>query len=322
MATQSFQTFRGGLNDAIFSNPNGEPDPPTLLHALNPQSLLLATDSSALHVFDLRANSTFKDSKPQQTQHPHYDYVSSITPLAPSDTSTSGYSRQWFSTGGTTTAITDVRKGVIFESGDFEEELLSSTVIGGTERTRIIAGGEKGFVRMWEDGVKGIIKGKEKRLYVQKGESLDVICPVPKWLVEEDVIAIGLGDGTVSFANTGKRPGVVGCIRHDELEGIVALGFDPDGRLITGGGDTVKVWEKNTESPRNESSVSDDDDDDDEQSDGANGETQHVSDDHNGHDKSEDESSDEEKPKRKKRKRNKGKGKNINNHIMAFKGMD
>ncbi|KAL8748631.1 MAG: hypothetical protein Q9184_007177 [Pyrenodesmia sp. 2 TL-2023] len=275
-------------------------------------------------MFDLRTNSTFRDSRPQQTYHPHYDYISSLTPLAPSDASTTGHSRQWFSTGGATAAITDIRKGVIFESGDYEEELLSSTVIGGQENTRIIAGSEKGFVRIWDEGVKGLINGKERRLYVEKGETLDVICPVRDRLVDEDLVAIGLGDGTVSFARTVKKSGVIGRIRHHELEGVVALGFDPDGRLITGGGDTVKVWEKNTESLSSEADSIDEDNSSEGETHEADGAKHHEAE-QNGHDETEDESSEAEKPKRKKRKRNKAKGQNNNNknhHILAFNAMD
>ncbi|KAL9008305.1 MAG: hypothetical protein Q9173_006556 [Seirophora scorigena] len=301
---------------AVPSDPSGAPDSPTLLHTLSPQTLLLATDSSALHLFDLRSDSSFTNPRPQQTHHPHYDFVSSLAPLAPSDTSTSGYCRQWLSTGGSTIAITDIRKGVVYESDDFEEELLSSAILGGAESGKIIAGGEKGFLRMWDGSIKGVMHGEEKRLYVRKGECLDVVCPVPQEVVEDDMVAVGLGDGTVSFARTGKRRGVISHVRHHELEGVSALGFDPDGRLITGGGNTVKVWEKNTESSDGEASLIDDDQ---EESDEIKDEDGLVSQ-ANGHEASE--SSDEEKPKRKKRKRNKAKGRNNNNHILAFNGLD
>ncbi|KAL8903776.1 MAG: hypothetical protein Q9207_003700 [Kuettlingeria erythrocarpa] len=315
------ETGRVNGKIAIPSGPDDQHDPPTLLHALSPQSLLLATDSSALYLFDLRTDSTFQNSKPQQTYHPHYDYISSLTPLAPSETSTSGHSRQWFSTGGPTAAVTDIRKGVVFESDDYEEELLSGTVISGQDNGRIIAGSEKGFVRIWDEGVKGLMHDKERRLYVEKGETLDVICPVHDRLVEGDLIAVGLGDGTVRFARTGKKSAVVGRERHDDLEAVVALGFDPDGRMITGGGSTVKVWEKGTESPGTAADSMDEDNSSDGETDEVDGVKPHEAE-LTGHEESGDESSEGEKPKRRKRKRNKGKGKIINNHVLAFKGMD
>lgn len=191
-------------------------------------------------------------------------------------------------------------------------------MLGGAESGKIIAGGEKGFLRMWDGSIKGAINGKEKRLYVRKGECLDVLCPVPQEVVEDDIVAVGLGDGTVSFTRTGKRPGVISHVRHHDLEGVSALGFDPDGRLITGGGNTVKVWEKNTESSDGEASLIDDDQEESDEMEDENGVVSQA----NGHEASEEESSDEEKPKRKKRKRNKAKCRQHINHILAFKGLD
>ncbi|KAL8694623.1 MAG: hypothetical protein Q9224_003529, partial [Gallowayella concinna] len=119
---------------------------------------------SALHIYDLRNNSTLQNAKPQQSYNPHDDYISSLTPLTPSENSTSGFSRQWFSTGGSTVAVTDVRKGVIHQSDDLGEEVLSGTVIG----DRCVAGGEKGTLRRWEGGVKGLTEGIDRKTTLQK----------------------------------------------------------------------------------------------------------------------------------------------------------
>ena len=269
----------------------------------------MATDSSAIHIYDLRADSTIQGAKPQQTHHPHNDYISSLTGLSPSETSTSGFSRQWFSTGGSTVAVTDVRKGVLFQSEDLGEELLSGTAIGGN----FIAGGEKGALRVWEGGVKGLMEGLDKRTTLQKGESLDVMCRMWEEPPGEGVVAVGLGDGSVKIVQVGaKWANVVDSVKHDEVEGVVTLGLEPGGRMISGGGSIVKIWEKET---------ADDLDEEDEakpadgrSDDGANG-TESAD--------SEDDNSDEKRrPKRKKRKRNKGQNRGPIKHIMEFKGMD
>ncbi|KAL8698411.1 MAG: hypothetical protein Q9201_006587 [Fulgogasparrea decipioides] len=289
------------------SDDSGGPDPPNLLHALTPQTLLLATDSSALHLYDLRSDGTFAHIKPQQTHYPHDDYVSSVTPIAPSDASTSGFSRQWFSTGGSTVAVTDIRKGIVFQSADLGEEVLSGTTTGG----KLVAGGEKGALRIWDGGVKGLMEGTERRITVQKGENLDVIC---EGASPDDMVVVGLGDGTVKFVQVGgKRGGVASSVRHNEVEGVLALGFEPGGRMISGGGDTVKIWERSQE----------DDSSDEEAMDKTNGIITKDRSEVEEAEENDHESSEEEKrPKRKKRKRNKGKDRGGSNHIMAFKGMD
>ncbi|KAI4200403.1 MAG: hypothetical protein LQ350_003941 [Teloschistes chrysophthalmus] len=283
-------------------------DPPTLLYTLTPQTLLLATDSSALHLYDLRTSDTaFATPRPVQTHHPHGDYVSSITPLPPSETSTSGLSKQWVTTGGSTVAVIDVRKGVAYQSDDLGEEILSGTITG----DKSIAGGEKGALRIWDGGVKGLMHGgDERRIVVEKGESLDVLCPLPEASGLDETVAIGLGDGNIKFVQVGKKGGVIGTQRHHELEGVVAIGFEPCGRMISGGGDVVQVWERS-----------------DEDVNGAAGEvngTLHAdsADDDEVNDSDDDSSEEEMRPKRKKRKRNKGKDRGGSKHIIGFKGMD
>ena len=100
------------------------PDAPCLLHPLTGRTLLLATDDGALHLYDLRESERgFAARRPASTLRPHADYVASITPLAPTAQSTSGLPKQWVSTGGTTLAVSDLRRGVQIRSEDQEEAL-------------------------------------------------------------------------------------------------------------------------------------------------------------------------------------------------------
>lgn len=292
-------------------------DPPSLIHIQTPSSLLLATDSSALHIYDIRANSTFATSTPQQTHHPHDDYVSSLTPLPPGETSTSGFSNQWVGTGGTTVAITDLRRGVLVKSEDMGEELLSSCNVGG----QVFVGGERGVLRGWDIGEW---EEEEQRVNIARGESLDILSSVPEEVGGNrwggDLVAVGLGDGKVRVVKVGKGKGkgkVVGEMVHDEVEPVVGLGFEVGGRMISGGGSVVKVWQ--------ESVGGTDHDDDEDAVAGAAGVNGVVGDDsdEDEDDGDDDDSSEEEKPrKRKKRKRGKGKDRGSEKQVMKLKGLD
>ena len=56
-------------------------------------------------------------------------------------------------------------------------------------------------------------------------------------------VAVGLGDGKVRFVTLGQKK-VIGEVQHDEVEGVLALDFDVGGRMISGGGSIIKVWQE------------------------------------------------------------------------------
>lgn len=293
---------------------NNSIDPTSILHAQTPQTLLLSTDSSAVYLYDLRANSTLASSNPQQTHHPHDDYVSSMTPLPPTEDSRSGLSKQWASTGGSTIAIMDIRKGVLIKSEDQGEEILSSCIVDG----KLVVGSEKGVLRIWQVGSWD--DNEQTVAVVGKGASADVLAAMG----ENPMVAVGMDDGCVRFVDMGrKKPKVLHEteVRHDEVEGVLGLGFEIGGRMISGGGQIVKVWDDNYGLDNGE-----DEEDEVEEVGARNGKRA------NGFDSDEDdrgadsvESSEEEQrkgKKKKKRKRNKGKAQSGVQHVMSFKGMD
>jgi len=302
-------------------------DPPTVIHALSPQSLLLATDSGALHLYDLRdpaptlpihgTKTAFTNAKPAQTHHPHTDYVSSLSPIPPSAASTLGYSKQWLTTGGTTLALTDLRRGVLVKSEDQEEILLSSVFVtglpakksSGSTGEKALVGGGDGVITLWE---KGHWADQDERITVSREkETLDVMAQIP-----DDVggigkkVAVGLGDGKVRFVRLGMNK-VVGEVQHDELEGVTGLSFDVGGRMISGGGQVVKVWSEHMEAEdeadeddagAKRAAGSDDDDSDDSEEDG-------------------DDSDEEEQPRKRRKKRKRGKGPTATSSF-SFAGLD
>jgi hypothetical protein len=198
-------------------------------------------------------------------------------------------------------------------SEDQEEELLSSIIVSGlsTKGTnvgeKVLVGGGNGVLTLWE---RGVWDDQDERITVDRspggGESLDALALLPPGVGPAGKIAaVGLGNGTIRFVKIGQNK-VIGELKHDELshEGVIGLDFDVTGRMISGGGRTVKVWgERGPEATVVDVPATTD----------AKWDL--------GSDSDEDSDEDENQSKRKKRKRNKGKQQSAHG-ILKFSGLD
>lgn len=208
---------------------------------------------------------------------------------------------------------------MLVQSEDQEEELITSMYMGGLPSSgtsrgeKVIAGGATGVLTLWE---KGAWDDQDERIYVDRGEALETLTAVPDELGKGKMAAVGLGNGEVKFVRIGPNK-VVSGVTHDETEGVVGLGFDVEGRMVSGGGQVVKVWHEG---------VGDGDDDEEMEEPAVNGKRVHDSDDDDSDDAGDSDDSDREDKqsanKRRRRKKGKGKDRSGGQQVMAFHDLD
>lgn len=207
------------------------------------------------------------------------------------------------------------------KSEDQEEELLSSVFVGGlpsrpgrSRGQKVLVGSGNGVLTLWE---RGVWDDQDERIYVDTGrgggESLDSLVLMPEGVGDGyKNVVVGVGDGTVRIVRLGLNKVVGEPLRHDEVEAVVALGFDVEGRLISGGGSTVKVWQEKMD-------LVDEDEDSDEETGAGKRALGGDSDDSDADDSSDEE---ESRKRQKRRKKSKGKDKHGGNGILGFEGME
>lgn len=206
------------------------------------------------------------------------------------------------------------------KSEDQEEELTSSHFVsglkkGGTSKgEKLLVGGAGGVVTLWE---RGVWDDQDERIVIDRGgQAVESMASVPEgvggmgYQGQQKIVAMGLEDGRIRFVKLGMNKVLQHLdIKHDDVEGVIALDFDIAGRMVSGGGQIVKVWHEAKGLPGG----------------AKNGGAKHPMNSDDSDDGAGDESSDEEraeKTKRKKRKRGKGKDRTGGQQVMGFKGMD
>lgn len=170
---------------------------------------------------------------------------------------------------------------------------------------------------LWE---RGAWDDQDERITVDRGgQAIESMASVPEGVGamgfqgQQKIIAVGLEDGRIRFLKLGVNKVLNQLdVKHDDIEGVIALSFDVAGRMVSGGGQTIKVWHEAKGLPggaRNglgapKRTLGGEDSD----SEGADG--------------SSEEEEKSEESKRRKRKRGRGKDRSGGQQVLGFKGLD
>lgn len=227
--------------------------------------LLTGTENGHVFVFD----SNELSSKKLKFKLPkvHEDAINKILPMP----AISAY--HYLTLGSTTLAHIDIRKGVVTQSDDQSDELLSmcfatDSVNSNKNDTVLVSHGE-GIVTLWKNSNNGLAD-QISRVKVNKNASIDAIIPTMNEGEEDlkDSVWCGDSEGILHRVNY-KKGRVVETRVHSSsmgklgaLDEVGGLDIDYDYRLISSGMEGLKIWsgqlEKNQDTLDEDEEGSDD----------------------------------------------------------------
>lgn len=204
------------------------------------ESLLAIGDEDAnLCVFDIR---TMK--KTHSYSGLHDDCVNSISDMPFKN-------KYHFVTAGSTTVThIDLRKGIVSQSEDQEDEILSGCIA--SEKYSAF-GMSEGVVTVWNNNH---LEDQQNRMRLSDG-SIDCLIAGE----EDNEVFAGGADGIVRKLDIkGSRVDKQNVWTHGEEEEVSMLELDYDYRLVTGGLESLKIWCKDDEVDQEEDEEDEDED--------------------------------------------------------------
>ncbi|KAK6459518.1 WD repeat-containing protein JIP5 [Scheffersomyces xylosifermentans] len=249
-----------GKVDVSSSYPNQNDSITKLCHSSSHPFLLAGTENGHVLIYDSKnLNDTKLKFKVSQA---HDDAINHILAMP----SVSAY--HYLTLGSTTLSHIDIRKGIITQSDNQDDELLSmcfatDQVTEGKNDTVLVAHGE-GIVTIWKNS-KNSLMDQLTRIKVNKSASIDAIIPTMNADDDELAASVWCGDseGLLHRVNYKKGRVVETRVhsngRNGGIDEVGLLEIDYDYRLISAGMDSMKIW-SNQENDEEEG-ISDSDDD-------------------------------------------------------------
>ena len=233
-----------GKVDALSNYTNNKDNLTKLCHSTTHPFLLAGTEDGHVLVYD---SSNLSDSKIKfQVNQAHDDSINHILAMP----AVSAY--HYLTLGSTTLSHIDIRKGIITQSDDQEDELLAmcfpSTEISEKNDTVLVTHGE-GIISVWKNS-KNKLMDQLTRVKVNKTASIDAIIPTMNTDDESLANSVWCGDSEGLLHRVNYKSGkVVETRLHSVSRGklgavdeVGILDIDYDYRLISAGMDTLKIW--------------------------------------------------------------------------------
>ncbi|KAG7196281.1 WD repeat-containing protein jip5 [Scheffersomyces spartinae] len=233
-----------------------------LCHSSTHDFLLAGTENGLVLVFDSKnLGSSIKYSVAEA----HEDAINHILPMP----HVSAY--HYLTLGLTTLSHIDIRKGIITQSDNQEDELLSMCYpTDDTMNDTVLVGHGEGIVTIWKNS-KNKFMDQLSRIKVNKGVSIDCIVPS----MNEDLPeSVWCGDSDGFLHRLDYRKGKVvetrlhsnATEKHGAIDEVGILDIDYNYRLISAGMDSLKIWSGSGNEEQPEAEVDDESDDDSEDS--------------------------------------------------------
>lgn len=183
-------------------------------------------ESSALTIFDCK-----NLEKTHRIESIHGDCITSIIPLAHRN------DYHYLTSGSTTLAHIDLRKGIVSTSDDQEDELLSGCL---ASEKQSVFGLTEGVVTIWDNDH---LEDQRNRIRLSD-DSIDCVIAG----AEDYEVYAGGADGIVRKLDT-KACKVLKDVEwiHDRSEEVGMLELDYQYRLVTASMDKLKIWKKGDE---------------------------------------------------------------------------
>lgn len=142
----------------------------------------------------------------------------------------------------TDTDDTPEEKRKVLVSDDQEDEILCGTFVDPEAGDTIVCGMGEGILTVWKPE-KNDLEDQLNRIKVSKGESIDAIVPT---LQDDNCIWCGASNGRL-YKVDAKRGLVVEVREHSEMDEVGFLDLDYDYRLVSGGMDSLLIWNSENE---------------------------------------------------------------------------